>query len=149
MAELKSRVTDALKTAMKGGDKNRVAALRLVTAAVKQFEVDERSAPDDAAMLKLLDKMAKQRRESIEQFEAAGRDDLAAKERFELDVLQEFLPEPLSDAELDALIEQAMTDTGAASMKDMGRVMGQLKPKLQGRADMAAVSARIKSRLGG
>lgn len=149
MAALKTRVTDALKAAMKAGEKERVAALRLVTAAVKQYEVDERSAPDDTAMLKLLDKMAKQRRESIEQFEAAGREDLAAKERYELGVLQDFLPEPLSDAELDALIEQAMTDTGAASMKDMGRVMGRLRPQLQGRADMAAVSARIKTRLGG
>ena len=149
MAELKSRVNDALKAAMKSGDKDRVAALRLVTAAVKQYEVDERSEPDDAAMLKLLDKMAKQRRESIEQFESADREDLAARERYELSVLQEFLPEPLSDAELDGLIEAAMADTGAASMKDMGRVMGQLKPKIQGRADMAAVSARIKARLGG
>lgn len=149
MSELRSRVNESLKSAMKAGEKDRVAALRLVTAAVKQFEVDKRETPDDAVMLALLDKMVKQRRESIEQYASAGRDDLVAKEQYELGIIQEFLPTPLTDQEIDALIDKIIAETGASSVKDMGKVMGRLKPELTGRADMAAVSTRIKARLTG
>ncbi|MEX0732372.1 MAG: GatB/YqeY domain-containing protein [Aquisalimonadaceae bacterium] len=146
--ELKNRILDAVKVAMRAGDRKRLGVLRLLTAAIKQREVDERITVDDDQVIALLSKQVKQRQESISQYETHGRDDLAAQERYELEIIQEFLPQPLSDTEIDALIEQAVTDTGAASMKDMGKVMGLLRPKLQGRADMAAVSARIKARLG-
>ena len=145
---LKDRIQQAVKDAMRGGDKRRLGTLRLVTAAIKQREVDERIELDDAQVLQVLDKMGKQRRESLDQYRKAARDDLAAQEEYELGVLQEFLPEPLSDTEIDALIEAAVNETGAASIKDMGKVMGILRPQLQGRADMGAVSARIKARLG-
>ena len=145
---LKQRIQDDVKTAMKAKDKARLATLRLITAAIKQIEVDKRIELNDEQVLLVLDKMCKQRRESISQFEKAGRDDLIAVEVRELDIIQAYLPEQLGDDEIAALIETAMADTGAASIKDMGKVMGQLKPKLQGRADMGAVSAMIKARLG-
>lgn len=145
---LKDRILQEVKDAMRAKDKPRLATLRLITAAIKQQEVDERIELNDTQVLALLDKMCKQRRESISQFEKAGRDDLIAQEVSELDIIQTYLPEQLSDDEIAALIEAAMTATGAASIKDMGKVMGQLKPKLQGRADMSAVSAMIKAKLG-
>ena len=145
---LKDRILQEVKDAMRAKDKPRLATLRLITAAIKQQEVDERIELDDTQVLALLDKMCKQRRESISQFEKAGRDDLIAQEVSELDIIQTYLPEQLSDDEIAALIDAAMTATGAASIKDMGKVMGQLKPKLQGRADMSAVSAMIKAKLG-
>lgn len=145
---LKDRITDDVKDAMRARDKPRLATLRLITAAIKQQEVDERIELDDTQLLSLLDKMCKQRRESISQFEKAARDDLIAQEVSELAIIKSYLPEQLGEAEIAALIDETMAATGAASIKDMGKVMGQLKPKLQGRADMAAVSAMIKARLG-
>ncbi|HSH30650.1 MAG TPA: GatB/YqeY domain-containing protein [Thiohalobacter sp.] len=146
---LKAQIQEDMKAAMRGGDKPRLAAIRLIMAAIKQREVDERIELDDAQVTAVLDKMIKQRRESIEQYQAAGRDELAAKEQQEIEVIQGYLPEPLSEAEINQLIEAAITASGAASIKDMGKVMGQLKPKLQGRADMGAVSGRVKAKLGG
>jgi hypothetical protein len=146
---LKQRLTDDMKAAMKAGDKPRLGVIRLINAAIKQREVDERIELDDTAVLAVLEKMVKQRRDSIAQYEAAGREDLADTERFEIEVCQAYLPEALSDAEVDALIDAALAATGAASMRDMGKLMGVLKPKLQGRADMGAVSQRVKARLGG
>lgn len=146
---LKLRLTDDMKTAMKSGDKDRLAVIRLVNAAIKQREVDERIQLDDAQVLSVLEKMLKQRRDSVSQYEAAGREDLAAQERFEIEVIQTYMPQALSEAEVDALIEQAIASTGAASARDMGKVVGALKPQLAGRADMGQVSARIKARLGG
>ena len=145
---LKDRITDDVKDAMRAKDKPRLATLRLITAAIKQQEVDERIELDDTQLLSLLDKMCKQRRESISQFEKAARDDLIAQEVSELAIIKSYLPEQLGEAEIAALIDETMAATGAASIKDMGKVMGQLKPKLQGRADMAAVSAMIKAKLG-
>jgi len=145
---LKDRITDDVKDAMRAKDKPRLATLRLITAAIKQQEVDERIELDDTQLLSLLDKMCKQRRESISQFEKAARDDLIAQEVSELAIIKNYLPEQLGEAEIAALIDETMAATGAASIKDMGKVMGQLKPKLQGRADMGAVSAMIKARLG-
>lgn len=145
---LKERITGDVKDAMRAKDKPRLATLRLITAAIKQKEVDERIELDDTQVLTLLDKMCKQRRESISQFEKAGRDDLIAQENAELDIITTYLPEQLGEAEIAALIDEAMAATGAASIKDMGKVMGQLKPKLQGRADMGAVSGMIKAKLG-
>ncbi len=144
---LKERILQDVKDAMRAKDKPRLATIRLITAAIKQREVDERIELDDTQVLVVLDKMCKQRRESISQFEQAGRDDLATQEKAELALIQEYLPEQLGEAEINGLIDAAMEQTGAASMKDMGKVMGQLKPKLQGRADMGAVSALIKARL--
>jgi uncharacterized protein YqeY len=144
---LKERIQEDVKDAMRAKDKPRLATIRLITAAIKQREVDERIELDDTQVLVVLDKMCKQRRESISQFEQAGRDDLAAQEKAELELIQQYLPEQLTEAEINELIDAVMQDTGAASMKDMGKVMGQLKPKLQGRADMGAVSALIKARL--
>jgi len=146
---LKERLSDEMKVAMKSGDKTRLAVIRLIQSALKQKEVDERVVLTDADVLAILDKMAKQRRESIEQFKAAGRDDLEQQEAFELGVIQSYLPTPLSDAEIDALIAQAVQSTGASSVREMGAVMAQLRPQLQGRADMSLVSARIKTALGG
>jgi len=137
-----------IKTCMKSGDKARLGVLRLISSAVKQREVDERVETDDAAMLTILDKMAKQRRESIEQFTAADRTDLADAEKAELEIIQTYLPKQLSESEINALVDKAVTDTGASSIKDMGKVMGILKPELQGKADMSAVSSLVKSRLG-
>jgi uncharacterized protein len=145
---LKDRILQDVKDAMRARDKERLGTLRLITAAIKQREVDERIELDDEQVLLVLDKMCKQRRESISQFEKAGRDDLVSKEVSELDIIQGYLPKQLDDAEIAALIDAAMIDTGATSIKDMGKLMGQLKPRLQGRADMSAVSAMIKSRLG-
>ena len=119
----------------------------MISAAVKQKEVDERRELSDADLLAILDKMVKQRRESLEQYEAAGREELAAIERAEIDIIAEFLPQPLSEADIDALIDQAISATGAASVRDMGQVMAQVKPQVQGRADMGGVSARVKTRL--
>ena len=136
-----------MKAAMKGGDKSRLAVIRLIMSAIKQIEVDERKELNDTDVLAVLDKMTKQRRESASQYEQAGREDLLAQENYEISVLQEFLPEALSDDEIDALIEEAISSSGASSIKDMGKVMGLLKAKLQGRADMGAVSGKIKDRL--
>ena len=144
---LKTRLQDDMKTALKSKDKDRLGTIRLILAAVKQREVDERIDLDDAAIITVLDRMAKQRRESISQFQNAGRTDLADKEEFELAVIQSYLPAALSDAELDQLIEAAMTESGASSIRDMGKVMALIKPKAQGRADMTALSARVKARL--
>jgi uncharacterized protein YqeY len=137
-----------VKDALRSRDKPRLATLRLITAAIKQQEVDERIELDDAQVLALLDKMCKQRRESISQYEKAARDDLIAQETSELELIQTYLPEQLGEDEIAAFIDEAMAATGAASIKDMGKVMGQLKPRLQGRADMGAVSAMIKAKLG-
>ncbi|MDH3871117.1 MAG: GatB/YqeY domain-containing protein [Gammaproteobacteria bacterium] len=145
---LKERIQQDMKDSMRGGNKSRLGVIRLILAAIKQREVDERIELDDTQVTIVLDKMAKQRRESISQFEKAGRTDLVDQEVAELQIIQEFLPEQLDEAEINALIEAAMEQTGASSIKDMGKVMGQLKPKLQGRADMSAVSALIKARLG-
>lgn len=147
-ASLKERITADMKAAMRAKDKQRLSTIRLIQAAIKQVEVDKRIELDDPAVLAILDKMVKQRRDSIRQFEQAGRDDLVAQERGELELLQTYLPSPLDDGEIDALIEQAINDTNAGGMKDMGKVMGALKPKMQGRADMGKVSGRIKQRLG-
>lgn len=144
---LKARITEDMKAAMRAGDKERLGAIRLILAAIKQAEVDDRSGQDDAQILAILDKMAKQRREAMAQYEKAGRKDLLAKERFELEVIQGYLPAPLNEAEIEALIETAITETGAQDMKDMGKVMAFIKPRAQGRADMGALSAKVKSRL--
>lgn len=144
---LKQTLTDAMKAAMKGGDKSRLGVIRLVMAAIKQVEVDERIELDDERVLAVLDKMVKQRRESISQYKAAGRDDLMQQEEYEVSVLQDFLPEALSDDEIEQMIARAVDETGASSIKDMGKVMGLLKPQMQGRADMGAVSGKIKARL--
>ena len=150
MAEgLKERIQADVKDAMRARDKDRLATLRMITAGLQQKEVDDRVELDDAGVLALLDKMAKQRRESIEQYEQGGRAELAERERAELAVIESYLPQPLADAELDALVVEAISATGAAAMADMGRVMGELKPRVQGRADMGEVSARVKARLGG
>lgn len=149
MAALKEQINDQVKVAMRNRDKERLGALRLITAAIKQKEVDERIELDDTAVLGILDKMCKQLRDSISQYRDAGRDDLVAKEEMELAVVQAFMPQPLSDEDIDALIKTAIESTGAASMQDMGKVMGQLKPQLQGRADMGQVSARVKAALAG
>jgi uncharacterized protein YqeY len=146
---LKERITEDMKTAMRSGEKDRLAVIRLLQAAIKQREVDERITLDDAQVTAVLEKMIKQRRESIVAFEKGGRADLVAKENAEITVLQPYLPAQLSDAELDALITEAIAATGAASIKDMGKVMGVVKAKAAGKADMGAVGARIKAKLGG
>jgi uncharacterized protein YqeY len=146
---VKERVTEDMKSAMRSGEKERLATIRLILAGIKQREVDERIVLDDVQLLSVIEKMVKQRRESIVQFEAGGRADLVAKEQAEMQVLEGYLPQRLSDAEVDALIAQAIADTGAASIKDMSKVVAQVKAAAQGRADMAAVSARVKARLSG
>jgi uncharacterized protein len=146
---LKDRVTEDMKTAMRAGEKERLATIRLILSAVKQREVDERITLDDSQVLAAIEKMIKQRKEAITQFEAGGRADLVAKETAEIGILQGYLPAQMSDAEIDALIAEAIASTGAASIKDMGKVMGAVKAKAQGRADMGAVSARIKQKLSG
>ena len=138
-----------MKTAMKAGDKRRLGAVRLILAAVKQREVDERKELNDPEVLAVLEKMLKQRRDSISQYEQAGRTDLAEQEAFEVGVIQGYMPAALGDAEIAALIEEAIAATGAKAMADMGKVMAIVKPKIQGRADMGAVSARVKQRLAG
>jgi len=148
VSDLKAQITEAMKTAMREKDKSRLGVIRLITAAMKQIEVDERIELDDARVLTILDKMLKQRRESIKQYEAADRQELADQEAFEITIIQEFMPAQLDDAEIDAIIDEAVSATGASSMKDMGKVMGMIKPKLAGRADMGAVSGKIKAKLG-
>jgi len=146
---LKERITEDMKAAMRASDKERLSTIRMLQAAIKQREVDERVTLDDAQVVAVLEKMVKQRRESIAAFEQGGRVDLADKEKSEIALLQEYLPAQLSEAEVDALIREAIASTGAASMKDMGKVMGVVKSKATGRADMGAVSARIKAALAG
>jgi uncharacterized protein YqeY len=146
---LKERITEDMKTAMRSGEKDRLAVIRLLQAAIKQREVDERITLDDAQVTSVLEKMIKQRKESVVAFEKGARADLVAKENAEIAVLQPYLPAQLSDTELDALIAEAIASTGAASIKDMGKVMGIVKSKAAGKADMGAVGARIKSKLGG
>jgi uncharacterized protein len=146
---LKERITEDMKAAMRASEKERLSTIRLVQAAIKQREVDERITLDDTQVLVVLEKMVKQRKESIAQFEQGGRKDLADKERREIELLQAYLPAQLSDSELDVLIRDAVAATGAASIKDMGKVMGVVKSKAAGRADMAAVGARVKAVLGG
>jgi len=146
---LKERITDDMKAAMRSGEKERLGLIRMITSAIKQREVDERITLDDTQVLSVLDKMIKQRKESLVQFQAGHRQDLVDKESAEITLLQGYLPSQLSDADIDALIHDAITATGAASIKDMGKVMGLIKGKAQGRADMAQVGAKIKAKLGG
>ena len=146
---LKARLTDDMKTAMKGGDKERLGVIRLVLAAIKQREVDERIELDDTQVLSVLEKMLKQRKDSVTQYEAAAREDLAAVERYEIGVIQAYLPAQLSAAEVEAIVAKAIAESGAASAKDMGKVVGLVKPQLAGRADMGQVSGLIKQKLGG
>ncbi len=147
MSALKLRINEDVKAAMRSKEKDRLAALRLITASIKQQEVDERIELDDTQVMAVLDKMAKQHRDSIEQYTKANRQDLVDQEQFELDIILGYLPKPLDPAEINAMIDETMAATGAASMKDMGKVMGQLKGALQGRADMGMVSALVKARL--
>ena len=144
---LKARLTDDMKTAMKAKDKERLGVIRLMLSSIKQIEVDERIELDDARIIGILDKMSKQRRESAAQYESAGREDLLAQEVFEIGIIKDYLPSALSEDEINSIIDDAIASTGASSIKDMGKVMGMIKPKLQGRADMGAVSGQIKSRL--
>ena len=146
---LKERITDDMKAAMRSGEKERLGVIRMITSAIKQREVDERITLDDAQVLSVLEKMIKQRKESLAQFQAGNRQDLVDKESAEITLLQGYLPSQLSDAEIDALIKEAIATTGAASIKDMGKVMAIMKAKAQGRADMAAVGAKIKAHLSG
>jgi uncharacterized protein len=146
---LKERITEDMKTAMRSGEKDRLAVIRLLQAAIKQREVDERITLDDTQVTSVLEKMIKQRKESVVAFEKGARPDLVAKENAEIAVLQPYLPAQLSDTELDALITDAISTTGATSVKDMGKVMGIVKAKAAGKADMGAVGARIKAKLGG
>ena len=148
MTTLKERITEDMKTAMRAGDKARLGTIRLLQAAIKQREVDERITLDDAQVLAVLEKMVKQRKESIVQFELGGRADLAAQEKSEIELLTAYLPAQLAEEEVDALIKAAIASTGASSIKDMGKVMGVVKAQAAGRADMGAVSARIKAALG-
>jgi uncharacterized protein len=146
---LKQQLTDDMKTAMRGGDKDRLGVIRLILAAIKQREVDERIQLDDTQVLAVLEKMLKQRKDSVSQYAAASREDLADVERAEMAVIDAYMPAKLSDAEVDAIIEAAIAETGAGSARDMGKVVGVVKGKVAGRADMAQVSTRIKARLGG
>lgn len=147
MPTLKERLQEDVKTAMRAGERDRLGVLRMVMAAIKQREVDERTTLDDGQVQAVLEKMVKQRRESITQFEKGGRADRAAAEGAEIELLQQYLPEPLSDGELDALIDEIIAATGASGMRDMGRVMSEVRTRAQGRADMAAVGQRVKQRL--
>ncbi|MFT7403227.1 GatB/YqeY domain-containing protein [Zhongshania sp.] len=144
---LKKSLTDAMKTAMRAKDKATLNAVRLILAEIKRIEVDERIDIDDARVLVVLDKMCKQRRDSISQYENADREDLAEQERFELGVIQSYMPTPLTDDELDGLIKEAISTSGAETLKDMGKIVALLKPKVQGRADMGAISKKIKALL--
>ncbi|HEX4052585.1 MAG TPA: GatB/YqeY domain-containing protein [Steroidobacteraceae bacterium] len=146
---LKERIQEDMKSAMRAGERERLTTVRLILAGIKQREVDERISLDDAQVLAVLEKMVKQRRESIASFQAGGRSDLVAKEQAELELLQTYLPEPLDEAAIDALIGAAIAESGATSVKDMGKVMAIIKTKAQGRADMGAVGAKIKAKLGG
>lgn len=147
MELLKNRIKDDMKAAMKGGDKARLGVIRLILAAIKQIEVDERIELDDDGVVAVLDKMRKQRRESIRQYREADRVDLAEVEEAEIVVIEDFLPQALSDEEIDSMVAQAVAESGAESIKDMGKVMGLLKPQMQGRADMSMVSGKIKAAL--
>ncbi len=147
MPALRDQLNKAVITAMKAKDKGRLTTLRMATAALKQIEVDERIEPDEVRILAVLDKMIKQRKDSAQQYEAGNREDLATIERFEITVLQEFMPKALTEDEINTLIDSAISSTGAEGMKDMGKVMGMLKPQLQGKADMGEVSKQIKARL--
>jgi uncharacterized protein len=149
LSTLKERITDDMKAAMRSGEKERLGVIRMITAAIKQREVDERIILDDTQVLSVLEKMIKQRKESLVQFQAGHRQDLVDKESAEITLLQTYMPSPLSDAEIDGLISEAVAATGASSIKDMGKVMGLIKAKAQGRADMASVGAKIKAKLGG
>ena len=144
---LKNQIFEDMKSAMKAGEKDRLKVVRLIMAAIKQVEVDKREELDDAGVLNVLEKMVKQRRDSVEQFEKGNREDLAAIERAEIDVLQAYLPEQLSADEIAALVDDVIAATGAEGIRDMGKVMGQIKAKAAGRADMGAVSATVKERL--
>ena len=144
---LKDTITEEVKNAMRAQEKQRLGVLRLITAAIKQKEVDERITLDDAQVMAVLEKMIKQRRDSIQQYEAGNRQDLVAQERFEIEVIQKFLPAQMSEAEIDAAVKAVIASTGAASAKDMGKVMGALKSQLAGKADMTVVSARVKALL--
>ncbi len=146
---LKQRIEADMKAALKSGDKRRLGVVRLILAAVKQREIDERTELDDPQVLAVLDKMVKQRRDSVAQYEQAGRTDLAETERYEIDVCQHYMPEAIDDAALAELVTAAIRKAGAASMKDMGKVMAELRPQVQGRADMASVSALVKKQLNG
>ena len=145
---LKVQITEAMKDAMRAKEKERLGAIRLIQAEIKRIEVDERIDLDDARVLAILDKMVKQRRDSIKQYEDAGRQELADKEQAEIEVIQTFLPAPLSEEELSAMVDEAIAESGAESMRDMGKVMGLLKPRIQGRADAGAVSGLVKDKLG-
>lgn len=145
---LKARITDDMKTAMKAGDKPRLGVVRLIQAAIKQREVDERIELDDTQVLAVLEKMLKQRRDSVAQYEAAGREDLASQERYEIGVVQDYLPAQLTEAEIDAALREAIAETAAGSARDMGKVMTALKAKVAGRADMQALSGKVKAALG-
>jgi len=147
--DLKSRIQEDVKDAMRARDRERLGASRLITAGIKQKEVDERITLDDNAVISVLEKMIKQRRDSHQQYQEAGREELAAQEAFEIGILQGYMPTALSESEISALVDAAIVETGASSMKDMGKIMGVLKPELQGRADMGAVSAQVKARLSG
>ena len=147
-SEIQEKIVDEVKSAMRAREKQRLGALRLISAEFKRVEVDERVELDDQRVLSILDKMTKQRKDSLSQYESAGRDDLVQQEQFELDVISEFMPDQLDEAELTSLVDEAIASTGAESMKDMGKVMGVLKSKAQGRADMSAVGALVKSKLG-
>jgi len=147
MSDLQKQIQTAAITAMKSGEKDRLKVIRLITSSMKQIEIDERIELDDARVIAVLDKMVKQRRESISQFKTAGRDDLIKQESFEIDIIQEYLPQALSEEEVTTIVNQAIEKTGASSIKDMGKVMGLVKPQIIGRADMGEVSGRIKAQL--
>ena len=147
MADLKQRINDDVKSAMRGKDKDRLLTLRMILAAIKQKEVDERIELDDNQVLAVLDKMAKQHRDSITQYQNAGRDDLVTKENRELAIVLSYLPNPLNEEEIQQMIGQVIQESGATSIQDMGKVMGLLKPKVQGRADMGLVSGLVKKQL--
>jgi len=144
---LKQQLTAAMKDAMRARDKARLGTIRMALSEVKRVEVDERIDPDDPRVLAILEKMIKQRRDAARQFDDAGRDDLASTERAEIEVLESFMPSPLSEAEIDVIISQAITDSGASGMQDMGKVMNAVRPQVAGRADMAVISAQVKQRL--
>jgi uncharacterized protein len=145
---LKDRITEDMKAAMRAKDSERLGTIRMITAAIKQREVDERITLDDTQVTSVIEKMIKTRKESVAQFQSGGREDLVARENKEIALLQAYLPEQLSDAELDALVAQAVAESGASSLKDMGKAMALLKQRAQGRADMSAVSAKLKAKLG-
>ena len=146
-SSLKQQLTEAMKASMRAKDKARLGAVRLILSEIKRIEVDERIDPDDARITSILDKMVKQRRDSIKQFEDAGRNELAEKEQAEIDVIQEFLPSQLTEAEVEAIVAEAVSSSGAESMQDMGKVMGLVKPQVLGRADMGVVSQKVKAAL--